>query len=134
MFATPWPPLMAMWSSPVLMVLWARTPQVAKLVSPGSMPSVLRDRCGDISSPWLFSQRDGVKMVTPQTMKPAPGVHAAVTPPAGVEVILTWNLGELCSVIRYIRKPVTPDDRLMSVGLPMLPSIIASADESCHQE
>ena len=53
-----------------------------------------------MSSPWLFIQREGVRMVTPQTMKPAPVEgQPAAAPPTGVEVILTWNLGELCSVI-----------------------------------
>src|SRR5579884_639614 len=99
------------------------------------MPSVLRAKCGDSSSPWLFSQRDGVRMVTPQTMNPSPGrAQGAAAPPGGVEVILTWNLGELCSVIRYIRNCVVPEARFTSVGFPMLPSIICSAPDSCHQE
>ncbi len=135
MLLTPWPPLMAMWSSPVLIVLWTSTPHVASAVSPGSMPSVLRAKCGDISSPWLFSQREGVKTVTPHTMKPCPCVvQGAVGPPGGFEVILTWNLGELCSVIRYSKSCVVPLVRLISVGLPMLPSIDCSAPESCHHE
>src|SRR5450432_1340102 len=92
---TQWPPLSAMWSDLVLMVLCAMTPQVATLVSPGSTPSVFREKCGDINNPWLLSQRDGVRMVIPQTVKPTPAAvqlsvpSAAKAPPAGVEVILT---------------------------------------------
>jgi hypothetical protein len=66
---------MAIWSSPVLIVLQAMTPQVAMSVVPGSTPSVLRAKCGDMSSPWLLNQREGVRIVMPQTMKPSPGVE-----------------------------------------------------------
>src|SRR5579871_389477 len=117
------------------MVLLTIAPQVAKLVSPGSIPSVLREKWGDISRPSWLSQREGVRMVTPHTMKPAPGEgHPAAIPPGGVEVILTWNLAELCRVIRYITKLVTPVFRSIMVGLPMLPSMVCRAEESCHQE
>src|SRR4051812_44025662 len=87
------PPLMAMLSSPVLMVLQAITPQNAMLFDPGSMPSVLRAKLGVSTSPRLLVQRDGVSSVTPQTMNPSPG--ALQVPSAGAEVSLTWNLGEL---------------------------------------
>src|SRR5580704_6057953 len=88
-----WPPLMAMLSSPVLIVLHARTPHVASSPSPGSIPSVFRAMYGDITRPWLFVQFDGVRMVTPQTMKPAPG--AVHVPPGGVDDSLTLNFGAL---------------------------------------
>ena len=85
--------------------------------------------------PCMLTQREGVKIVTPQTMKPAPGEgHPTAIPPTGVEVILTWNLGELWSVMLCITKLVTPVFRSIRVGFPMLPSIVCSADESCHQE
>src|SRR3954452_24163451 len=101
-------------------------------VVPGSMPSVLRAKLGVSNSPRLFVHFEGVSTVTPHTMKPLPGEEH--TPSAGTVVSLTWNLGELCSVMRYIRKPVVPVSRLTNVGLPMLPSASRSAYESCHQE
>ena len=89
---------MAIWSSPVLMVLHAITPQYAILPSPGSIPSLLRAKLGVSTSPLLLVHRDGVRMVMPQTMNPWPGLEQ--TPSAGAEVSLTWNFGELCRVIR----------------------------------
>src|SRR5215469_11312613 len=104
MLSTWWPPLSAMSSSPVLMKLQASTPQVASLPSPGSMPSVLRAKKGDITRPWLLAQIDGVMIFTPQTMNPSPGLLQPLPP--GVDESLTWNLGELWSVIRYIKNLV----------------------------
>ena len=56
-----------------------------------------------LSSPALLNQREGVSSVMPQTMKPLPRRSCrrrrsdAV---GGDDVSLTWNLAELCSVIR----------------------------------
>jgi hypothetical protein len=63
------------------------TPQVAELLAPGSMPSVFREKYGDIKSPWLFIHREGVRMVTPHTMNPSPGNEHV--PSAGVDHSLT---------------------------------------------
>jgi hypothetical protein len=84
-FLTPVPPLMAMSSSPTLILLQAMVPLLA--ASPGSIPSVLCALDGDSAVPTLFLAAVGVLMVTPQTTKPfAPS--------------LTWNMGELCRVMR----------------------------------
>ena len=85
---TPWPPLMAIWSSPVLIVLQTMAPHVAELFAPGSMPSVFREKYGDITSPWLFIHRDGVRIVTPHTMKPSRRFEH-VPPRGGVDASLT---------------------------------------------
>src|SRR3954469_21891402 len=114
------------------MVLQAITPQVAMDVVPGSIPSVLRAKLGVSTSPRLFVHLEGVSTVTPQTMNPLPGEEH--TPSAGTDVSLTWNFGELWSVMRYSKNPVVPASRLTRVGLPMLPSISRKAYESCHQE
>ena len=82
---TPVPPLIAMWSSPTLMLLHTMKPLLAR--SPGSMPSVLCATLAFSAVPTLLVAVVGVLMVTPQTTKP-------------VAVSLTWNIGELCSVIR----------------------------------
>src|SRR5579872_2285558 len=126
------PPLMAMSSSPVLIVLHATTPHVASLPSPGSIPSVLRAMYGDITIPWLFVQTEGVRSVTPHTMKPSPG--AAQLPPGGVDDSFTLNFGELCRVMRYMRKPVVGLLTSMREGTGPLPSTSRSAPEICHHE
>src|ERR1041385_3408691 len=107
------------------------TPHVAELFAPGSMPSVLREKYGDITSPWLFVHREGVRIVTPHTMKPSPGVEQV--PSAGVDDSLTWNFGELWSVILYIKKPVVLFTS-MSAGFGPLPSISRRAPAICHHE
>ena len=77
------------------------TPQYAMLLAPGSMPSVLRAQLGVSWRPMLLNHLDGVSTVTPQTMNPAPGRRAArVGARVRNDVSLTWNLDELCSVIR----------------------------------
>src|ERR1700690_4398002 len=128
------PPLMAIWSSPVLIVLQAMTPQKESSFAPGSIPSEFRENCGFIKSPWLLNQLDGVRIVTPQMMKPSPLVVQATEPAGrlGAELTLTWNFGELCSVIRYIQYFVVLLPTLMSVGLPMLPSTSRNAPDICH--
>src|SRR5579884_318938 len=130
--STVWPPLRAMSSSPVLIVLQAMTPQVASFPSPGSMPSVFRARYGDITRPWLLAQTDGVSSVTPHTTKPSPG--ALHVPPGGVDASFTLNFGELWSVMRYITNPVVGLVTSMSDGTGPLPSTERRAPEICHHE
>ena len=71
-------------------------------MAPGSMPSVLRAQLGVSWRPMLLNHFEGVSSVTPQTMKPAPraSVQPEPGPAFGNDVSLTWNLAELCSVIR----------------------------------
>ena len=79
--------------------------------------------------PALFVDLDGVLMVTPQTTNP-------------LAPILTWNIGELCSVIWYSVKLLAPlawmsaglepplplasqkDDELPTLGSPPCPSMM----------
>src|SRR5436190_3794096 len=107
------------------------TPHVAELFAPGSTPSVFREKYGDICSPWLFVQFDGVKIVIPQTMKPSPWFTQV--PFGGFDESLTWNFGELWSVIRYIKKPVASFTS-MSAGFGPLPSMARRAPAICHHE
>ena len=91
------------------------------------MPSELRAKLGVSTSPLLFFHFEGVRMVTPQTVKPSPGVVQSLMLYEGYDPILTWNLGELCSVIRYRSAPVVLVEVLIRVGFPILPSIWRSA-------
>src|SRR3954453_3248519 len=67
------------------------------------MPSVLCADDGVSAVPALLVAVDGVLMLTPQTTNP-------------LAASLTWNLGALCSVIRYIVKLVALDTWI-SAGL-----------------
>src|SRR4029079_15354058 len=102
--STQWPPLIAIWSSQVLIVEQAMTPQYAMLLAPGSIPSVVRAQLGVSCSPRLLHHFDGGSTGTPQTMNPFPGdvqvgPFGPSGPSLGNDVSLTWNLAELCSVI-----------------------------------
>jgi len=92
-FWTPWPPLMAIWSSPVLGRVAGEEPAVGRrklagVISVRVSRIVRRERIAT-----AVSTLRRVNMVTPHTVKPAPGVSQV--PLGGLAEILTWAFGEL---------------------------------------